>query len=55
MDCRQFARQMMEVKNLAANADLAITRGDSKRASEVLDDIERKVREARGNLGKVGA
>lgn len=55
MDCRRFSQQMMKIKNLAARADSAIARGDSKTASEILEQVEAKVREARENLGRVGA
>lgn len=55
MDCRLFTTQMREAKNAASEADYAILKGDSKKASFALDDLEKIVREARENLGRVGA
>lgn len=54
MDCRLFATQMREVKNAASEADYALLKGDSKKASYALDSVEKLLKEARENLGKVG-
>lgn len=55
MDCQRFATQMKYVKNMADAAVAAVEGGDSKRASEALDSLERVLETARANLGKVGA
>lgn len=54
MDVRLFTAQMREAKNAASAADYAILNGDSKKASYALDDLEKLIKEARENLGKVG-